>query len=123
MLAGAAPMAFIATKSAEKALEFYRDRLGLTLVEDSPFALVFRSGTVELRVQKVEAVTVAPYTVLGWIVPDIVSAVQGLSRVGVVFERYPGIDQDEFGIWKTPGSARVAWFKDPEGHTLSLTQT
>jgi len=114
-------MAFVATARPEAALAFYGTVLGLPLLEDTPFALVFDAHGTRLRVQKVQQVVVAPYTVLGWRVPDIRAAVQALAAKGVEFRRYPGIDQDELGIWMAPGNTQVAWFRDPDGHTLSLS--
>lgn len=114
-------MAFVATARPEAALAFYGTVLGLPLLEDTPFALVFDAHGTRLRVQKVQQVVVAPYTVLGWRVPDIRAAVQALAAKGVEFRRYPGIDQDELGIWMAPGDTQVAWFRDPDGHTLSLS--
>jgi catechol 2,3-dioxygenase-like lactoylglutathione lyase family enzyme len=116
-------MAFSATTDAERAKEFYRDRLGLKLVEDSPFALVFDAAGTMLRVQKVQEVREAQYTSLGWKVEDIAAKVEELEKAGVKFEHYgfPGVDHK--GIWTPPGaSARIAWFKDPDGNILSLTQ-
>jgi len=116
-------MAFSATVDAERAKTFYRDQLGLKLVEDSPFALVFDAAGTMLRVQKVQQVREAQYTALGWQVSDIAAKVDELSKAGVKFEHYgfPGVD--ERGIWTPPGSAtKVAWFKDPDGNILSLTQ-
>ena len=116
-------MAFSATADAGRAREFYRDRLGLKLVEDGPFALVFDAGGTMLRVQKVKEVREAQYTTLGWQVSDIAATVEELEKAGVKFERYnfPGVD--EKGIWTPPGStAKIAWFKDPDGNILSLTQ-
>lgn len=122
MLADARLIAFVATTDAERARGFYGDTLGLHLQSDQPYALVFDAHGTVLRVQKVEAVQPPPYTVLGWDVPDITQAVQALSQRGVQFERFPGLDQDDLGIWTTPDGSRVAWFEDPEGHILSLTQ-
>jgi catechol 2,3-dioxygenase-like lactoylglutathione lyase family enzyme len=116
-------MAFSATTDAERAKVFYRDRLGLKLVEDSGFALVFDAAGTMLRVQKVKEVIVAQYTALGWQVPDIAAKVDELEKAGVKFEHYsfPGVD--EKGIWTAPGgAAKVAWFKDPDGNILGLTQ-
>ena len=117
-------MAFIATAQPDEALMFYRDRLGLRLAADTESALEFEAGErpTLLRVQKVAAVTPAPFTVLGWKVPDIADEVDALSKRGIAFERFDGLDQDERGIWTAPGGARVAWFKDPDGNMLSLTQ-
>jgi predicted enzyme related to lactoylglutathione lyase len=122
MLANNALIAFVATTSAERAKSFYRDALGLDLQRDDPYALVFDAHGTMLRVQKVEAVEPPPYTVLGWAVPDIKLAVQALGQRGVQVERFPGLELDDLGIWTTPDGSRVAWFKDPEGHVLSLTQ-
>jgi hypothetical protein len=77
---------------------------------------------VPLRIQKVERKPKLEYTVLGWIVADIREEVQRLSKAGVCFARYEGMNQDESGVWRSPTGARVAWFTDPDGNTLSLTQ-
>ncbi len=106
--------AFIATKDAKRALAFYRDTLGLRLVREEPIALVFDANGEMLRIQIVGNPSVATYTVLGWNVPDIVATVTRLQRAGIT--------QDELGIWKAGDGTRVAWFKDPEGHTLSIAQ-
>jgi hypothetical protein len=75
-----------------------------------------------LRVSIVKTLQPAGYTVLGWIVPDIVKTVRDLVKRGVTFQRYEGMPQDDLGIWSSPSGARVAWFTDPESNTLSLTQ-
>jgi catechol 2,3-dioxygenase-like lactoylglutathione lyase family enzyme len=115
-------VAFVATTSVAKAKRFYRDKLGLPLVEESPFALVFDAHGTMLRVTPVQKVEAAGYTVLGWQVPDIDDAVRRLRKARVRFERYAGMGQDRLGIWQSPGGARVAWFKDPDGNTLSVSQ-
>jgi catechol 2,3-dioxygenase-like lactoylglutathione lyase family enzyme len=115
-------IAFVATTMRARAKEFYSKTLGLRLVSEDDFALVFDAGGTMLRVALVRKLQPADYTVLGWIVPDIRHAVQDLSERTVVFQRYPGLEQDELGVWTAPGGARVAWFKDPDGNTLSLTQ-
>ena len=116
-------MAFVATIDSERAKAFYRDMLGLALVSDDPFAVVFDVNGTMLRVTKVQEFTPAKFTVLGWEVPDIVAAVKELGEAGVEFERYGQfMKQDELGIWDAPGGGRIAWFKDPDGNTLSLTQ-
>jgi catechol 2,3-dioxygenase-like lactoylglutathione lyase family enzyme len=113
---------FVATRNPAAAREFYENALGLKLVSDDPFAMVFDADGVMLRVQKVHELTPVKHTVLGWDVPDISARIQELTREGVRFERYPGLPQDELGAWSTPSGAKVAWFKDPDGNTLSLTQ-
>jgi catechol 2,3-dioxygenase-like lactoylglutathione lyase family enzyme len=116
-------IAFIATSNPQRALSFYRDTLGLELVADElPFALVFNVHGTMLRVTAVVEVNVAGYTVLGWLVPDITEAAQAMTAAGVRFERYDGMGQDEWGVWSSPGGAKVAWFRDPDGNTLSISQ-
>jgi catechol 2,3-dioxygenase-like lactoylglutathione lyase family enzyme len=115
-------VAFIATDQAEGARNFYERVLGLEFIEDSPFALVFDANGTMLRIQKVEELRPAPHTALGWSVPDVRAAVEGLAGKGVRFERYQGLPQNDLGIWMSPSGAKVAWFKDPSGNLLSLTQ-
>jgi catechol 2,3-dioxygenase-like lactoylglutathione lyase family enzyme len=106
---------------SQKARAFYEGTLGLPLVLDEPYALVFDAHGTTLRAAKVASVTVAPYAVLGWKVDDIAATIRALAAKGVHFERYEGLIQDEFGVWSS-GLAHVAWFKDPDGNTLSLSQ-
>lgn len=115
-------VAFIATCDPARAKVFYRDTLGLRLVSEDKFALVFDAAGTMLRIATVQEVAAAKYTVLGWQVPDIVRTVKSLQQAHVTFERYPGMQQDDLGIWNSPNGAKVAWFKDPDGNTLSLTQ-
>jgi catechol 2,3-dioxygenase-like lactoylglutathione lyase family enzyme len=116
------PILFLATANAERSRDFYQRVLGLDFVADEQPALVFQVGHSMLRVQKVERVQAAPYTALGWAVLDIRQTVQDLRAAGVVFQRYEGMKQDDDGIWLAPSGALVAWFRDPDGHVLSLTQ-
>ena len=116
------PILFLATADAGRARNFYERVLGLAFVADEPPALVFRVGKSMLRIQKVQKVHTAPYTALGWAVSDIRGTVRRLSEAGVVFERYEGMNQDADGIWQAPSGGLVAWFRDPDGHVLSLTQ-
>jgi catechol 2,3-dioxygenase-like lactoylglutathione lyase family enzyme len=115
-------MAFLATRDGARARAFYEGTLGLAVLSDDDFALALDVGGTMLRVQKVETFTPHPFTALGWEVPDVAAAVAALAARGVVFERFAGLDQDARGIWRSPSGARVAWFKDPDGNTLSLTQ-
>ena len=102
--------AFSATTNAERAKTFYRDQLGLTLVSDEPFALVFDAHGTMLRVQKVKEVREAQYTSLGWNVSDIAATINELEKAGVKFEHYGFPGQDEKGIWTPPGStAYIYW--------------
>jgi catechol 2,3-dioxygenase-like lactoylglutathione lyase family enzyme len=122
MLSSAQIIAFAATANAEASISFYRDVLNLQLVADEPFALVFDSNDVMLRIQKVERVVAVPYTTLGWNVEDIRATRERLVEAGFEFERFENLAQDKDGIVEFPGGAKVAWFKDPDGNLLSLTQ-
>jgi len=122
MLGSCKLVAFIATRDLGRAKAFYRDTLGLRLVNEDEFALVFDAAGTMLRIARVQEVAAAEYTVLGWQVPDIVRMAENLLKAQVTPQRYPGMPQDELGIWNSPSGARVAWFKDPDGNTLSITQ-
>jgi catechol 2,3-dioxygenase-like lactoylglutathione lyase family enzyme len=115
-------IAFMPTTNLAAARVFYEKGLGLPIAGESPIACTFDANGTTLRVIAVETITPAPYTVLGWNVGDIEASIRELASRGVVFERFDGVEQDELGVWRSPGGARVAWFKDPDGNTLSLTQ-
>ena len=115
-------VAFSATTDAPRALAFYKDVLGLRLVADEPWAIVFDAAGTMLRIQKAPEHTPAKHTLLGWKVADIAQAMAGLAERGVVFEQYPWMQQDAAGVWTTPDGVKIAWFKDPDGNVLSLTQ-
>jgi len=114
--------AFLPTRDIDKAKEFYVQLLGLDFIIDNGFSLELKSGGVPIRLTRVESFEPDPFTVLGWEVIDIKSTIQELLQKGLVFEKYPGIHQDELGIWSAPGGTLVAWFKDPDGNVLSLSQ-
>jgi predicted enzyme related to lactoylglutathione lyase len=115
-------IAFVPTKDMGKARPFYEKTLGLPMEGESPVACAFRVKGVLLRVIVVEQLTPFPFTLVGWSVEDIQATVAALTARGVAFDRFEGIEQDELGIWRSPGGAQVAWFKDPDANTLSLTQ-
>jgi len=116
-------IAFVATKDMAAAKAFYAGLLGLPLISEDNFALAFNAFGTMLRVTAAQNAAPAPYTVLGWEVSDIAAAVGALTKSGVQFEHYPGMGLDELGIWDAPGgAARVAWFKDPDGNLLSVSQ-
>jgi catechol 2,3-dioxygenase-like lactoylglutathione lyase family enzyme len=122
MLPHARTVCFIATADAGRARAFYEGQLGLALIQDSGYALVFDAHGTQVRVQRVEAVAPHPYTALGWEVDDIAAQVRALVGNGVVMARFPGLPQDADGIWATQDGSRVAWFHDPDGNTLSISQ-
>jgi len=116
------PILFAATTNSAKSRVFYGKALGLKLLNEDDFALVFKVGELSLRVQKVEKKPTLGYTVLGWQVRNIASEIKRLSKAGVQFSRFHGLNQDENGVWVSPSGARVAWFSDPDGNILSLTE-
>ena len=125
-------VAFAAVRDRDAARKFYRDTLGLRLLGEDQFAIIFDANGTTLRLVPVKDWTPPQFTVLGWDVEDIVAAVAHLRSAGVAFQRYPWMkDQDENGIWTSPSGpevaavhagARVAWFKDPDGNVLSVAQ-
>jgi catechol 2,3-dioxygenase-like lactoylglutathione lyase family enzyme len=116
-------VAFASIVDVSRAMAFYRDTLGLRLVvEEPPFALVFDANGIMLRLGMAKAIPPAHGTVLGWQVPEITVVVKDLEKVGVRFERFEGMNQDALGIWTSPTGAKVAWFKDPDGNILSLSE-
>ena len=115
-------ISFVATSNAKKAREFYENTLGLTFVSGDQFALVFDVSGTMIRIQMVDKVNPHGYTALGWKVNDIRKEVTELSKRGVKFTRYEGLDQYKQGIWNAPSGAKIAWFTDPDGNVLSLTQ-
>ena len=122
MLPPARLVCFIASADAGRSRAFYEGQLGLALVEDSGYALVFDANGTQLRVQRVEDVAPHAYTALGWEVDDVAAQVRALVASGVAMARFPGLPQDADGIWDTPDGSRVAWFHDPDGNTLSISQ-
>jgi len=116
------PIAFMATAHPHEALHFYRDILRLELLEETPFALVFSDAGQMLRLQKVEEHVPAAHTVHGWAVADIDLQIEEFVSKGIAFLRFARLNQSELGVWTSPDGHRVAWFKDPSGNNLSLTQ-
>jgi catechol 2,3-dioxygenase-like lactoylglutathione lyase family enzyme len=122
MLGNLPIVAFVATANPDAAQAFYQDVLGLSLTSRDGFALMFDAGGTALRVAIVDQFQPQPFTVLGWIVPDIASSARQLAERGVQFNRYEWMQPDDLGIWRSPSGAQVAWFPDPDGNTLSITQ-
>lgn len=120
MFGHAKQVGFVGVSDLDAAERFYGGVLGLELADARPFALVHETPASQLRITAVDEVRAAPYTVLGWIVEDLNDEVDRLVEAGVTFNRYPGMAQDDRGIWSAPDGARVAWFHDPDGNNLSL---
>jgi catechol 2,3-dioxygenase-like lactoylglutathione lyase family enzyme len=122
MLGSSHIVAFAAATDLHRTRAFYEQVLGLPVAEHNDFACVLDANGTMLRITATPEVRQAGYTVLGWRVTDITAAIRGLAARGVVFLRYEGMDQDSDGVWTAPGGDKVAWFTDPDGNVLSLTQ-
>jgi catechol 2,3-dioxygenase-like lactoylglutathione lyase family enzyme len=113
---------FLLITDAARAKEFYCNVLGLPLLHEDDFAVVVDAGGTTLRLSIVTDVPEPAGTSAGWLVDDVNASVRALATVGISFERFPGMDQDADGVWRpTPEAGGVAWFKDPDGNRLSLT--
>ena len=115
-------IAFIPTKDAVRARPFYENVLGLRFVSDDAFAVVMDAKGTMVRIVRVGEFTPAPFTILGFQVENIDQAVAELTGKGLVFARYAYFEQSPEGIWTSPNGAKVAWFLDPDGNTLSISQ-
>ncbi|MDQ6650954.1 MAG: VOC family protein [Actinomycetota bacterium] len=122
MLGACDLVAFVGTTDSRRAAEFYGGTLGLPLREESAYALVFDANGTTLRVAIMRELSPAPYTVLGWAVSDIVAVMTELAQRGTHGEYFDVLEQDERAVWTTPSGDRVAWFKDPDGNLLSVTE-
>ena len=112
---------FVRISDPARARRFYEETLGLAFDHENPYVMVFRSGNTQIIAQIVKEFAPVAATVLGWEVKEIEKVVSALRKDGVVFEKYEGMDQNELGIWSSPGG-KVAWFKDPDGNILSVSE-
>ena len=122
MLADKKLKAFVPTIKPDKARSFYKDILELELLSEDNYALEFNANGTLLRVIIVQEFKPYPFTVLGWNVDNIASTIRSLNDKNIFCEQYDFLEQDGLGIWTAPGGAKVAWFKDPDGNVLSLTE-
>jgi len=122
MLADMNMIGFLLTKDYEKARAFYEGTLGFEFVSLDQFALVMQAGKSMIRIVKVPTFTALPSTVLGWQVDDMEKIIDWLVKRGVVFDKYPFVQDKERGIWTAPGGSKIAWFKDPDGNVLSVSE-
>jgi len=122
MLADKKLKAFVPTVNPEKARSFYKDILGLKLLSEDNYALEFDANGTLLRVTIVQEFKPFPFTVLGWNVDNITKSIKLLNDKGIKCEKFEFLDQDNLGVWTAPGGSKVAWFKDPDGNLLSLTE-
>ena len=122
MLTASDVIAFVSTTDLDRGRRFYERILGLRVVDQNDFACVIDAHGTMLRLTAAASVATPGYTILGWQVDDIAGTVADLAGRGVVFNTYDGMNQDDSGVWTTPGGDKVAWFTDPDGNVLSLTQ-
>ena len=122
MLASCRMMGFVVTTDYDKARAFYEGRLGFEFVSVDEFAMVVRAGENMIRIVKLADFTPFPGTVLGWQTDDVRGIVLWLKERGIETEKYPFVEDKQLGIWSSPSGARVAWFKDPDGNVLSVSQ-
>jgi hypothetical protein len=122
MLANETLKAFVPTVNPAEAKVFYCDILGLKLLSEDNYALEFDANGTLLRVITVPELKPHAFTALGWNVKDIKATIIALNGKGVYCEKYDFMEQDELGIWDSPGGSKVAWFKDVDGNVLSLTE-
>jgi catechol 2,3-dioxygenase-like lactoylglutathione lyase family enzyme len=115
-------MAFVSTAEPAAGRAFYEGKLGLPVLQVDDYGVVYDVNGARLRMSFVQELKPAPYSVLSWVVPEIYVVLRGLKAAGVVFEVYEGFGQDGDGVWTAPGGTKVAWFKDPGGNILSLSQ-
>jgi catechol 2,3-dioxygenase-like lactoylglutathione lyase family enzyme len=122
MLAAAKLMGFLFTKDYDRSRTFFESKLGFQFVSLDQFALAMKAGETSIRISKNPNFVPAQGTVLGWEVQNIEAVVDWLTGRGVTFEKYPFVQDQQRGIWSAPGGAKVAWFKDPDGNVLSVSQ-
>jgi catechol 2,3-dioxygenase-like lactoylglutathione lyase family enzyme len=122
MLASGKIVGFVPTRDYDKARAFYEGKLGFEFVSVDQYALVMSVGGHKIRIAKVQNFTPAQGTILGWEVEDIETVVTWLRERGVTIEKYPFVQDHELGIWTAPSGDKVAWFKDPDGNILSVSQ-
>ena len=122
MLGSTNIVAFVPITDTTKARSFYEGVLGLRFVKDDGFAMVLDANGIMVRAAKMKEVKPAQFTILGWQVTDIENVVRSLEKKGVHFEIFGFFKQDELGIWTAPTGDTVAWFKDPDGNILSVSQ-
>jgi len=115
-------VAFVPIRDSARARAFYEGVLGLRFVKDDGFAMVFDANGIMVRAAKMKDFTPAQHTILGWQVSAIDNVVRALNEKGVHFEIFGFFKQDESGIWTAPTGDKVAWFKDPDGNILSVSE-
>ena len=115
-------MGFVAARDLDRAEAFYVGLLGLRRMLRDDLALLVIGDDVRIRIQHVPDLKPQPFTVLGWQVQGLDEVMKRLVQAGIEFRRFPGMEQDAAGVWRTPGGGRVAWFQDPDGNVSSLSE-
>lgn len=113
---------FVPVTDGDRAKAFYEGVLKLTVLEETPFAVVLKVPGGTLRLAKTPEFNPQPFSLVGWVVPDLAADMAQLRESGVTFEQFPGLPQDEAGVWTVPDGTQICWFRDPDGNLLSLTQ-
>lgn len=122
MLNNASIKAFVPTTKTAEAKLFYKGILGLKLLSEDNYALEFEANGILLRIAIVSELNPHAFTVLGWNVPDISATIKSLNEKGLECKKYDFMEQDGLGVWTSPNGSKVAWFNDPDGNVLSLTE-
>jgi catechol 2,3-dioxygenase-like lactoylglutathione lyase family enzyme len=121
MLRNATFVGFVLITDPARAKSFYCDTLGLSVRSEDDFAVVLDAGGSLLRLAVVPEVPDPAGTNAGWLVDDVSATAKSLAAAGITFERFPGMEQDVDGVWLVPGGGGVAWFRDPDGNRLSIS--
>lgn len=123
ILSSSTGIGFVYVTDREKGVRFYRDALGLKHVEADDFGDGFDLNGSVLRLTAMAEHKAGEHPVVGWLVADMSVAVQGLKAEGVRCVVYEGMGQDADGVWTAPGGrTKLAWFKDPDGNVLMLSE-
>jgi catechol 2,3-dioxygenase-like lactoylglutathione lyase family enzyme len=121
----ATPVAFLYVTDRDRALRFYQETLGLALEPggSDEYGDYVDLGGARLRMTVMPDHKPSPHPVLGWKVDDIGAVADELNARGVAFTVYEGMGQDARGIWTSPdGGTNLAFFPDPDGNMLTVTQ-
>jgi catechol 2,3-dioxygenase-like lactoylglutathione lyase family enzyme len=118
-----AVITMVGVKDLSAAARFYEETLGLTRFgPENPEVVTFRSGGSSLNVYRSEYAGTNRATTALWVIGDDLEAiVADLRDKGVKFEHYDLPEMQRKGDVHVAGDLRVAWFKDPDGNILSLS--
>jgi catechol 2,3-dioxygenase-like lactoylglutathione lyase family enzyme len=103
--------------------DFYRDKIGLQIVTETPGAVTFKcGGGNQLAISKSAVGTKDEQTQAAWRVADLDKELATLRSRGVEIQEYdlPGL-KTEHGVADI-GFARMAWFIDPGKNCVGIMQ-